>query len=230
MSTALAALNDLPPASKYGPEDPNQEDFTKSVTFLPRIQFFSDASGLVKRRQFPANHYGLVEKKDSIIDLGDNFVGYILAYRYKALDFREKGKVKVFYDPRSPEFLAVKEEANRKRNPGEMSGCMYGAEFLIGLNVNGKPEFATLICSTNSWKAVTKKMFGLTRQFVSFGSKLIDGKYVYTAPEVATYAGTLDLGDIAKITKVVAEFNAASGVVVEDDEGGGEGGEDSRVR
>lgn len=214
MSTAIAGLDALPPMSKYGPEDDNQDDFTKGFSFLPRLQFFSDQSGPVKRRQFTANHYGLVEGKETR-DLGESFVGFPLSYRYKALDFREKGKVKSYYDPKSPEFKEVKAEADKKRAPGEKSGCMYGAEFLVALHIEGKTVLATLICSTNSWKMAAKKLFPLMRNFVSFGSKLVDGKYIYQAPEVATYSGSFDLGDPANLTKAINEFAQAAGSAVE---------------
>lgn len=220
--SAIATL-DLP-TSKYGPEDDNQDDFTKGFTFLPRIQFFSDQSGPVKRRQFPMNHYGLVEGKETH-DLGETFPGFPLGYRYKALDFREKGKVKSYYDPKSEGFLEVKREADKKRAPGEKSGCMYGAEFLIALQRDGKTVLGTLICSTNSWKMAAKKLFPLVHNFVSFGSKLVDGNFVYQAPEVSTFTGSFELGDAEKLRKATVDFVNASGTAAEelpDAEGGGE--------
>lgn len=213
--TALATLDTLPDVSKYGPNDANQDQFTKGLVFLPRIEFKSDQATIVKKRQFPANHYMLTVNKDTKIDLGETFTAIPLAYRYKALDFREKGRVKQSYDPNSAEFLAIRAEADKKRAPGEMSGCMYGAEFLLAVKLpDGTVALATLLCSSTSLKATAKKLFGLVRKFITFGSKLIDGKYTYTAPEVSTFSGTFELGDMAKIVKEINEFNAASGVIV----------------
>lgn len=221
MSTAVATL-DLPAISKYGPEDDNQDDFTKGANFLPRLEFKSAGATIVKQKKFPCDHYAMVVGKKELVDLGETFVAFPLAYRYKALDFREKGKVKVSYDPKSEEFLKIKTEADRQRPPGEMSGCMYGAEFLLAIEKDGKTELVTLLCGSASWKAAAKKLFGLTRQFVTFGSKLIEGKYTYMAPEISTASGSFDFTEPAKINKAVALFIAATGTVTEKDEEGDE--------
>lgn len=216
--TAVATLDQLPAISKYGQNDDNQDDFTKGGTFLPRLEFKSSGATIVKQKKFPCDHYAMVVGKKELVDIGETFVAYPLAYRYKALDFREKGKVKVSYDPKSPEFKAIVAEADRPRPPGEMSGCMYGAEFLLATVVNDKVELITLLCGSASWKAAAKKLFGLMRQFITFGSKLIEGKYTYMAPEISTYTGSFDLGDIAKVVKATATFTNASGTAVQEDD------------
>lgn len=224
MSTEVATF-DIP-TSKYGPEDNNQETFTKKASFLPRIEFKSDQAKIVKMRKFAPNHYALVPSKDELIDLGETFVVFPLAYRYKALDFREKGKVGVAYDPKSPEFQAIMDEADKQRAPGEMSGCMYGAEFLLAFRLNDKVVVATLLCGSASWKAAAEKMFGLVkpvRRYISLGSKLVTGKYTYTAPEVAQFDGSFDLGDVEKLKGIASTFIAASGIVQEESEEAPEG-------
>lgn len=214
MSTnALATLGDMP-VSKYGPEDDNQSNFTKGVAFLPRVEFKGSQANIVKQKKFPVDHFALVVGKE-LLDLGETFSAYLLSYRYKALDFREKGKVKVSYDPKSAEFLAIAKEADKKREPGEMSGCMYGAEFLMAAKKpDGAVVLATVLCGSNSWKSVAKKMFGLTRKFVLFGSKLIEGKFTYQAPEVMTFAGSFDV-EIPNLAREVQEWANASGTATE---------------
>lgn len=220
MSTAVANIDTLPAISKYGPEDDNQDDFTKGATFLPRLEFKSSGATIVKQKKFPCDHYAMVVGKKELIDLGETFVAFPLSYRYKALDFREKGKVKVSYDPKSPEFKAIVAEADRPRPPGEMSGCMYGAEFLLAIEKDGKTELITLLCGSASWKAAAKKLFGLMRQYITFGSKLIEGKYTYMAPEISTYSGSFELQDMTKIAKATTTFTNASGTAVQEDEEG----------
>jgi hypothetical protein len=220
MSTnALATLGDIP-TSKYGPEDNNKDDFVKGVEFHPRIQFFSDQATICKKKQFPANHFALVVKKDEMKDLGESFVCMPLGYRYKALDFREKGKVRSFYDPKSPDFLAVKEEAERKRPPGEKSQCMAGVEFLLYVQNHG---YATLLCSSASLKKVAKKLFAMVKQYVQFGHRLVEsGSFIYEAPDVSSFSGSFDIAD-PKLVKIVTDFINQSASKVEDtEEGDGE--------
>jgi hypothetical protein len=218
-TTAVATLDDLP-VSKYGPQDDNQDNFTKGFSFLPRIEFKSGQAKIVKQKKFPGDHYALVVGKNELLDLGETFPAFILSYRYKALDFSEKGKVKVSYDPDSAEFAAIQKEADKKRPEGEMAGAMYGAEFLIAFQnpSTGKVELGTVLCGSASWKAAAKKMFGLTRKFVLFGSKLVEGRYTYQAPEISTYSGTFDYSEIKNLKKQVADFANASGSAEEKDE------------
>lgn len=216
MSTALANLGDLP-TSKYGPEDDNKENFVKGANFHPRIQFFSDQAAICKKKQFPANHFAIVVKKDEMKDLGETFVCVPLGYRYKALDFREKGKVRSYYNPKSPEFLAVKEEAERKRPQGEKSECMAGVEFILYVKDHG---YATLLCSSASLKKVAKKLFAMLdpKRFVQFGHRLIEsGSYIYEAPDVTIFTGSFDIDD-PKLSKTVSDFVMQSETQTEDDE------------
>lgn len=219
MANELAVLGDLPAASKYGDDDANLGVFTRKTTFHPRLKFYTNAAKVVKQKKFPENHYGLIVSKEETLDLGETFVAVPLGYRYKALDFREQGKVYSHYDPNSPEFRACKAEAEKKRPPGEMSGCMAGIEFLLSINVEGKgPVLGTILCSSASWKAVAGKLNGMMRKFVLFGSTLIDGKFTYQAPTVAHFSGSFDLGDLNVIKREVADFTAASGASVEKSE------------
>lgn len=219
-NTAIATLGEIP-TSKYGPEDDNKDDFVKGAEFHPRIQFFSDQATICKKKQFPANHFALVVKKDEMKDLGETFVCMPLGYRYKALDFREKGKVRSYYDPKSSEFLAIKAEAEKKRPPGEKSDCMAGVEFLLYVQGHG---YATLLCSSASLKKVAKKLFGMMRQYVQFGHRLIEsGSFIYEAPDVTSYSGSFDIDD-PKLVKIATDFVNTSGTVTEENpEEGAEG-------
>lgn len=219
-NNAIATLGDLP-TSKYGPEDANKSDFVKGATFHPRIQFYSDQATICKKKQFQANHFALVVKKDDMKDLGESFVCMPLAYRYKALDFREEGKIRSYYDPTSKEFLEVKADAEKKRPPGEKSKCMAGVEFLLYVKDHG---YATLLCSSYSLKKVAKKLFGMLHSYAQFGHRLVEsGSFIYEAPDVASFSGSFDIDD-PKLKQTVVEFTDASGTTTEDaeDEAGSE--------
>lgn len=223
--SAIAVPGDLPSASIYKPGEVDRTDFIAGASFHPRIQFFSDQAAIVKKRQFPANHFAIVKKKDENIDIGETFLAYPLAYRYKALDFREPGKVKSYYQPNSPEYKACVAVAKDKSRPkGEKSPCMFGAEFLLWVQGHG---YATLLCSTFSLKRVADKLFGLVepvRRFVSFGHKLEEmGTNIFEAPIVTVAMTEFEIPEeSAKLSKVMTEFANASKPEVqapEDDEG-----------
>jgi hypothetical protein len=210
----LAVFGDAP-VSKYGPQDDLQGSFTKGKTFLPRVEFKSGSANIVKAKKFPCDHYALVSGKDQLLDLGENFPAMVLSYRYKAIDFREKDKVKVSYDPHSAEFKAIQAEADRDRPPGVMSGAMYGAEFLLAVKqIDGQVVLATLLCGSASWKMVAKGLFGMVRRYCSFGSKLVEGRFTYMAPVVSTFGGSFPL-DIHGLSASITEFANASGTAEE---------------
>lgn len=223
MSAELDLLNaESAAASKYGPDDANLETYTKSFSFHPRLKLYTAQANAVKRKQFPENHYGMIVNKETTIDLGETFVALPLCYRYKALDFTEKGKVKSYYDPESPEFLECKRQADIKRPPGEMSPCMAGIEYLMSVNLEGGAKLATLLCSSASLKGVAKRLFGFvspSRKFVLFGSHLVDGKFVYQCPNVALYTGSFDYGDMGLLKKEMKAFTDSSGAAVDEDPG-----------
>lgn len=220
MENALDLLNDPNLAiSKYSTDDENLGLFTRSANWHPRLKLFTSSTGPVKRKKFPENHYGLIVNKDTTIDLGESFVAIPLAYRYKALDFSEKGKVKSYYDPKDPGFLACKKEADKKRPADEMSPCMAGMEFLLSINTPEKATLGTLLCSSASLKTVASKLFGMmqpTRKFVLFGSHLVDGRYVYQCPNVAVYSGSFDYGDVTKLKLEITQFANTAGSVTEE--------------
>lgn len=209
-TTAIATFGDAP-ASKYGPEDTNQDDFVKGSTFHAQLRFFSDAAKIVKKKLFPANHWAFVIRKGEMKDLGDTVAAAVLGYRYKAVDFSDLAnkKVKTYYDPDSPEFKAVKKEAERKLGEGEQSKAMAGAEFLLYIDGHG---YATLLCGNASLKMCAKKLFPMAgKSFASFGHNLVDGKYTYEAPNVTLFEGSFELPDAEKRRKVVDEFINATG-------------------
>lgn len=219
MSADLAVLGDLP-VSRYGPEDPLQKEFSKGKSFLPRIEFKSGSAAICKSKKFPTDHYALVKGKE-LIDMGEIFAALFLSYRYKAIDFRTKGKIVVSYDPTSKEFKAMQAIADGPKGPaGELPGCMYGAEFLLAARMpDNTIELGTLLCGTSSWKMIVKKLFAFVtpvRKFGSFSSKLIEGKYTYMAPEVSTFSGSFTLDSIPSLTDEIQKFSAVSGVMEED--------------
>jgi hypothetical protein len=210
----LAILGDAP-VSRYGAQDNLQKQFAKGKNFLPRIEFKSASATVCKEKKFKIDHYALV-RDNQLYDMGENFTAIILSYRYKAIDFREKGKVKVSYEPESTEFKTIVKDADSAPQ-GQMSGCMYGAEFLLAVKrPDGVIELATLLCGSTSWKNIVEKMFGMTRRFCSFSSKLVQRKFTYTAPEVSTYGGSFSLESIPALNAAIQEFAGACGNVEEE--------------
>ena len=108
------------------------------AAFLPNIKLFSPTSEEVKRMRIEMGTYGAVRGKEKqLIPLGKNMLLVPLAWRPKAMDLRESGKVRSYHKAHSKEFMEVKATADR---PGQ-NGCMAGIEYLVYLDhkVDGLP-------------------------------------------------------------------------------------------
>jgi hypothetical protein len=171
-------------------------DFVRGGDFYPRLKFFNASATQVKRKKFPENHYGLIKSKEECVDLGETFAAVPLSYRVTALDFTEPGKCKRYHDLRSEEFIRVKKEAETKRPQDQQNPYLCGMEFLFWLPEYG---YATLLCSNHSLKMCAGKLTGLckAKRGVTFSHKLVDGKFVYEAPEVMAYIGAIEVPEEA---------------------------------
>lgn len=216
MSTAIATIDSDGPMSKYGDQDPNRQAHTAGATFHPRLQFMSSASKPVKRREFPENHFAAIISKKEMKDLGESFSAALLGYRYLALDFRVEKKVKSYYDPNSPQYKEVYDDANMKRPPGEQADTMAGAQFLLYVDGMG---YITLLCSSWTLKKVAKKLFGMLNRYVTFGHQLYEtGANIYEGPNVVLFEGSFELPPKEDRNKIVTEFINASGTREEEAE------------
>lgn len=135
--------------------------------FLPRLALYGGSTSAVKSGQFPMNHWGLVEQKDEIIDLGKEVEIIPLAVRFKALS--TNGEVLSYYNPSTDTFNKVKELSKVKD-----SGCMAGVEFLLWLTEHGK--FCTYFCYNVSSKQEAGKIRALINAAGVLSSKFVPNK------------------------------------------------------
>jgi len=102
-------------------------DISKASSWLPYVQLMGSNSIEVKKGEFPIGHFALRAGKDSIIDLGDEVVMFLIAVRPKAMQF--KPKVVSVFDSASALFKDFRTKADTVKN----SGCAYGPEFFVWL-------------------------------------------------------------------------------------------------
>jgi hypothetical protein len=110
--------------------------------FLPRIQVMGSSSAQCKEGKFQVGRWALVKNKE-FIDIGASITAAIIAWRPRALDFKDRNAVISAFDPSHPEFKRIQSQAGIKD-----SDCLCGPEFLVWL-----PEqktFATLYMANNS--------------------------------------------------------------------------------
>lgn len=93
--------------------------------FLPYITLHGASSTAVKRDKFPMGHFALVKSKVNN-DIGDSFVGFLLAWRPKAMQYAPE--VLSFFDSTSAEFKNIEATAEEKD-----SQKGFGVEFLVWL-------------------------------------------------------------------------------------------------
>ncbi|MDE1971294.1 MAG: hypothetical protein KGI50_07010 [Patescibacteria group bacterium] len=137
-------------------------------SFLPRLQLFGAASGIVKEGKFPMSHWGLVTGKDEVTDLGKEVTVIPISVRFKAMDL-SSGDILNYYNPNTPEFKSVQERSLEKD-----SQCMAGNEFLIW--VPDCKSFATFYASNTSSKQEAPKIRALTGKAATFKSKFVKAK------------------------------------------------------
>lgn len=216
MSTELATKNDnaIANTAVNSELDSFLGDYVRGGDFYPRIKFFNASATVVKRKAFPENHYGLIKSKTECVDLGESFAAAVLSYRITALDFTEKGKVKRYHDPNDKELQRIKRESEVKRPNNEQNPYMAGLEFLLW---NPEHGYMTLLCYNHSLKLCAGKLTGLckAKKAAQFAHTLVDGKYVYEAPEVVSYMGSMDVPPEA--WDKAGAFARVSGKFQEDD-------------
>lgn len=216
MSAEIALFEDVP-VSQYGNDDVHQAT-QAGANYLARLEFKSDSNKEVKSRKIPANHYWFIKSKEEREDVGENPIVIALAYRYAAMDFTDKKKFKIFFDPDSADYARCMAEADRRDRPkGEMSPCTYGPQFLLFVSGVG-------LCTwhAGNWdsKRVAKKMFGLTRRPLVLSSQFIDGDFPRFGPAVGTCPGPIDYVKfpVERLKRLTIEFGKPSGVFEGDKE------------
>ena len=146
-------------------EDAIFKQLASSGSYLPRFQFYSSSSEIVKSGEFPQNHYGLVKGKDDVTDLGKDVEVVPVAVRAKALDLRT-GDVLSYFDFKSEQFQTVLALSDVKD-----SKCMAGTEFLFW--IPSESEFCTFFAYNKSSKQEAGKLRAMINKPVTMKSVFV---------------------------------------------------------
>lgn len=198
---SLAALRQS--SIQVAPESASDEDFKQlAVTrnFLPRINLFQAMSKEVSKRKITAGEFGVTVGKDDLTKLGEKFSGYPLAFRFKAVDMRNKEKILNYFDQRTEEFKAIKEVSKTS-----MSGCLCGLEFLFFL-----PEqdvFATYYLSSVSSLSEAQNIRNMIFKPATIKSKLVETeKYSWFVPVCIGCSDPMKEPDIQLAQETIKTF------------------------
>lgn len=193
---AMIPVSELNLPSKY-----NKDAFSKvskASAYLERIQLLGGNSGIVKRGQFPMNHYGLAKNKDNFEDLGEEFDGLVLSWRPKAMEIGKE--ILSLYDPEDSEFDRIVQMSEVQN-----SGCMYGPEYLIWLPKQEK--FATLFCSSKTLRRASDDIQDRLGKYATFSVNIIDnGKYVWPGPVIEDCTTPHPLPEMERVKEEIDKF------------------------
>lgn len=172
--------SDLIDVTALAPSRFNDEDFAQvssSSEYLPRLQICGSSTDIAKEGKIKIGHIALIKTKDSFIDLGEQVMALVIAYRPKALQLGDE--IVACYNPKSELFAKIKSQSDVQD-----SGCMFGPEYLIWI-----PEikqFATFYLSSKTARNEALNMQTNIRRAVSIRSKLITGKkYKWHGPSIS---------------------------------------------
>lgn len=172
------------------------EQLTKTNSYLPRLELFTGKRNLCADGTIPVNNYGLVKAKNEIVILGKQVIGYLLAYRPRAINFKPKpgpdGKSKVIessFDEKSDLFKEIQLQAAKKMPEGVLNDCICGIEWLF---YHPQYKAITIMCASKSWKAIcgSMKVYMDNKKFIRLDSfwKTM-GKFSWQAPKVEMLEG-----------------------------------------
>lgn len=201
--------------SKYATETALSE-VTKVGDWLPYIQLMGSNSIEVKKGEFPMGHFAL-RKNRRMIDMGEEFIAYLIAWRPKAMQFAPK--VLSYFDSTSEAFKAIEEKSKSKN-----AGCGYGPEFLVWL-----PEYKEMVTyflgnktgrneSPNLIALITDGTYKCKQK-----SHLIDdGEHSWHGPMTLPYDLDIELPSVVTLRKELDKFNNPPAAIEEVTEEAGE--------
>lgn len=176
MSTDLTTLLQQAGALQTG-NDQVFDAISKSADYFGRVQLFGGKAAAVLEGKIPMAHWGYLESKDAITDIGETFEALVLGYRPLASRLNTD-PVTAVYDHASDEFKAIMAESEI-----EDSGCVYGPEFF--LYVPSVEKFATYHMNSKTARKVAPQVKSLIGKAAKFKAKLIKtAKYTWHGPEV----------------------------------------------
>jgi hypothetical protein len=150
MSTEIATIDMTQLPATRG-DDKMFDDLAKAVDYLQRLQLFSKGKAIDKGLVKPG-HYGIVQSKDEIVDLGNCIDVLVLVRRPKAIDMSDTEALVVSHDPESDVFQRIAAQSSVKD-----SGCMYGPTFLMFERTTR--QFLEFFCGSKSNRSECKKIY-----------------------------------------------------------------------
>jgi len=169
-------------------------DIVVSNNYLPRLQLMTAASDIVKKGDFPSNHYALVTG-GNMLDLGKTVDCKIIAMRYKAMSLGEDTLVS--FDPAEKLFEEIMARASQ-----DGTGNMYGPEFLVYIPDSNK--FATFFMASKTARNESGAVKDLIGKDATLDSKEFKRKYTWYGPRAYLCATTLADPDP---TDLATEYN-----------------------
>lgn len=166
--------------TQVAPAGMDESDFKEmavSRSFLPRINLLQSMSKEVTKKKMPVGEFIFTIGKDDITKMGEKFSCIPLAFRFKAVDMRNKEKILNYYDQKSVEFLNVKKISKES----SMSSCLCGIEFLLW--VPDREAYATYYLSSTSALAEAQNIRNLIGKPTWLKSKFVETeKYSWYVP------------------------------------------------
>lgn len=174
------------------------KEVSSPSSFLPYVQLLGSNSEKVKDGSFPIGHFALCENQQ-LVDLGDEFITILLAWRPKAMRFGEE-PISV-HDPNDPEFQRIKAEALGPNS----EGTGFGPEFLLW--VPDYERYATYFLGNKTGRREAGNVQTFMGQACKLKSHLIKTKkYSWHGPQVAEFAGNVKVPDWTEAEEIVNIF------------------------
>lgn len=170
----LVNVADLP-MNKYN-DDKTWGAIATASSFLKRIQLYTGSSPAIASGLIGPGHFGLVNSKDSIEDLGLSADCLPLSWRFKAMEFGEA--VISAYNPNSQQFKDI-----QAKSEVADSGCSYGIEFLIWLPT--QKQFVSYFMNSKTSRRKAPDVKGQLGRPTTIRSELISrGKQKWHGPVI----------------------------------------------
>lgn len=226
--SGLAALAQMTGAQVLATiENPYEDQFDElaKASWLPRIQLEGSNSNLVKLDKIPKGSYALHTGKDKFTELGKNVECLVLTFRPKATDLSDVKKILTSYNPKSPLYMKIKEDAESKDKEVKKSK-MYGMEFLLYLpeGPDGK-KYATLHMGNATSRFEAGNFRPLMKKPARLGVETINnGQYIWEAIRVFSLTRDIVPDDLNEMALIVSNFlkPPADSVEVSQEESTGE--------
>lgn len=220
MSEAITKPGELGLANLQGTSTYTDDAFAKvggsRGRFLSRLQLFTSNSKECKKGLVEVASYGIMKgKNDPIIKMGKDVVVTPLAWRAKAIDFRDPKKTMAYHNPKSAEFIAVREVAEGE---GSDKKCMFGPEFLLHIEGHGFVTFMMGSITARNEATVLRPFITDPPSNVVLSAQYIEtDKYSWHGPKVTASDQPVSLPATEQVITEIRTFLAPKDSVVEEE-------------